>query len=775
MARVAHVRGQYVVKFMRISALIHSAPYAVALLILSSATWLIETYQTQKAIASLEQTLSTVAENTQQSLESWSKQHIRDAETIAAIPAVITISEELLRASVVGDLQFRRDLHLRLRQQISSTLSSLGYLGFYVVSPNGESLSSMRDQNIGGLNLLVRRNPTTFRAAVNGHSLITPPMRSDVPTINNDGVVANDAATIFALAPIKDKNKDVIAVIALRINPYLEFSALFARGRTGLTGETYAFNGNGVLISESRFNEHLETIGLIKKGESSSLNLQIRDPGRDLLKEPATSNAQDWPFTLMAQSALKGNDGSRMKPYRDYRGVPVVGVWRWDKKRLIGIATEIDSSEAFAAVQRSNMVGRIFALIIAMLIIILGYLQFRSGQKSARQQEALKRAKEKAEEANQAKMEFLSAMSHDLRTPLNAVIGFSQLLTADKDIQANPRHIKQLGYIERSGDHLLKLLNEILEFATLEIGEISYEFGTYPVSQLIDDCILMIKKDAELRSIRIARSETVDTAPPVWTDEARTKQILANFLSNAVKYNEQGGSINVTAEVEANQLKIAIEDTGPGIPEDKRKNLWQPFERLGAERTNVQGTGIGLAFSKALADELGAHVGVSSTVGQGSTFWVSLPVASAQEISTSIADETPDEETEQPSKYLENKRILYLEDVEINQIIVKSMLKPIEGLEVVCADDGQQGIEALQKGSFDIILTDILLPDTNGFDWNNHRKSLGLAMEVPVIAITADATPESQNKAKKQGFFSYIEKPVKLEPLLKTLADAVSS
>lgn len=758
---------------MKKPALIHSVPYAVALLILAIATWSIESYQTQKAVESLEQTLSTVSQNTQQSLETWSKQHIQDAETIAALPAVISISEELLRASVVGDLQFRRDLHLRLRQQIGFSLSSLGYLGFYLVSPNGDSLSSMRDQNIGGLNLLVRRDPTTFRAAVNGRSLITSPMRSDVPTINNDGVVAKDAATIFALAPVKDANNDILAVLALRINPYLEFSALFARGRTGLTGETYAFNGNGVLISESRFNEHLEAIGLIEEGESSSLNLQIRNPGRNLLEVPATGNTRDWPFTQMAQSALEGSNGSRMIPYRDYRGVPVVGVWRWDKQRHIGIATEIDSSEAFAAVERSNLVSRVFAVIIALLICILAYLQFRAEQELSRQQQALQTAKEKAEDANRAKMEFLSAMSHDLRTPLNAVIGFSQLLAADKDIQSNEKHIKQLGYIERSGDHLLKLLNEILEFATLEVGEISFEFENHSAAQLVDDCILMVEKDAEHRSIKIIRSKDLHDAPFVRTDEARAKQILANFLSNAVKYNEQGGLIKIAAEAENNHLKISVTDTGPGISKDKFDSLWKPFERLGAERTNIQGTGIGLAFSKALAAGLKAQIGATSTVDEGSTFWVSLPIAGNQTFNTNDVDELPAGPADNPAKCLENKRVLYLEDVEINQTIVQSMLKPIKGLEIICVDDGAAGIKALKDEHFDIILTDLQLPDTNGFEWDVRRKSLGLAVDAPVIALTADATQESRNRAKESGFFSYIEKPVKIGPLISTLADAV--
>lgn len=749
-----------------------SLPYVAALIALTVATWLIEKEQWAQTEKALGETLVAVSDFTQKSLRDWSQSRIANAQAIAQLPALVNASDHLLQQMLDGQLSQGDPVHQNLRGEIDYAVSSLGYLGYFIIAPNGLSLSSMADHKIGEINVIARYMPDKIRAATAGDSLLTAPMQAISPTINAAGDLAAGAATMFVLTPIYGNDRSVKAILALRINPYLEFSAIFARGRTGLTGETYAFNRDGTLISESRFNQHLARIGLIAANQSSSLNVEIRDPGRNLLTAPASGTNTDWPLTRMAAAAVQGVSGTDLRPYRDYRGVQVVGTWRWDTVMSLGIATEIDAKEAFAQQRRHQAVLRTFAAAIAVLIVTLGVYQERSRRKSYRQGRELIRAKEKAELANRAKMEFLSGMSHDLRTPLNAVIGFTQLLSLEKSIQSNAKQKQHLEYIERSGEHLLTMLNEILEFATMDIGELSFELEAIPPIELVEDCLSMVAKDATERSIRLQIQSDLAELPPILADITRARQVLGNLLSNAVKYNRRAGEVQIQASVQSANLRIEVKDTGPGIPEDRLKDLWEPFNRLGAEKTTVQGTGIGLAFSKALIEGMSGEIGAESQPSVGSVFWFELPIAEAATRAEEEGTNDIDEETD-PVEILHNKNILYVEDVDINQVIIRTMLKDIPGLTLVCADDGAAGLQALREGHFDLLLLDIQLPDMNGFEWNKRRLTENLATNAPAIAVSADITPESQAKAKAEGLVDFIEKPVKLDVLIAALVAAL--
>lgn len=756
------------------STFFHSLPYIIALLIVIGATWLVDNTERNQAKTRLTETLIEVSKTTQASLRVWSRQQAATAQRLANLPAIQNASKVTKKHLLDGTLGASNPIHKVLRSEIGFTVSSLGYLGFFLIAPSGESLSSMRDANIGSINLITQNAADKFRSAMTGESLVTAPMRSDVGIINTVGILSDETATMFSLAPIKDKDGNVTAVLALRINPYLEFSAIFAQGRTGLSGETYGFNREGILISESRFNDYLTSIGLLSPGKASTLNIKIRDPGRSLLQAPITTSDTAWPLTLMASEATNSRNGTSLVPYRDYRGIPVVGTWLWDDVLGLGIATEIDGAEAFAVVDSNTITICIFALAIAILIITLGVYQERARRRALAQELALVEAKETAENANHAKMEFLASMSHDLRTPLNAVLGFSQLLALDKSISSNPKQKEQLGYIERSGEHLLTMLNEILEFATVDIGEVTYDYCAVSIADLAEDCCAMVAKDAAAKSISVHVASDLGQLPQIWSDKTRARQILGNILSNAVKYNRPGGEVFLRAFEVDGHLRLEIEDTGHGIAEEKLADLWKPFNRLGAEKTMVQGTGIGLAFSKALVEGLSGKIGASSTQGKGSLFWFSFPIAEEQQRPAPevLAQETKNE-VDDPTKILENKHILYVEDVDINQLIVKRMLKHIDGLVLVCADTGEAGLKALQEGYFDVLLIDIQLPDMDGLEWNSRRKEMGLAPDAPVIAVTADITAETRQRAEEAGLYGYIEKPVRLDTLHQILADAV--
>jgi len=750
-----------------------SLPYFAALLVLIAATWLVVNDQKMRTRNILKDTLVAVSDFTQVSLRNWSRHHTGNAQALAQLPPVKIAATELMRESTKNALG-AGELHKALRAEINFTVSSLGYLGFFIVAPSGETLSSTRDNNIGDVNLIALQAPGKLRMVMTGESLIIAPIRTDVPTIDAGGSLSGDAATMFVATPILNNDGSIEAVLALRINPYTEFSSIFARGRTGLSGETYAFNEDGVMISESRFIDQLVEIGLLKSGQSSSLNIKLLNPGENLLNASPGETSSELPVTEMVHAALYGAQGTKLDSYLDYRGVPVIGTWRWDNAMDFGFTTEIDAAEAYSALDRSITAVQSFAFAVGVLIVTLAFYQEQARRKSRHQELALVVAKEKAEEANRAKMEFLSAMSHDLRTPLNAVIGFSQLLALEKSVQDNPRQETQLGYIKRSGELLLTMLNEILEFATVDIGAVSYDFETVNPRDLIEHCLSMATKDAKDKSVQLHIASDLDQIPNIWTDKTRASQILNNFLSNAVKYNSMNGEVHIRAYEINGKVKFEVVDTGPGIPENKLSGLWEPFNRLGAEYTTVQGTGIGLAFSKALAEGLDGAVGVKSKPGKGSLFWVTFPVAEQQpNEKTDVNLEQATNANADPSAILKDKQILYVEDVDINQLLIKNMLKSVDGLVLVCADSGADGLKALKEGHFDLLLIDLHLPDMDGFEWNQRRRKQGLAPDCPVIAVTADITPNSQQRAKEEGLFGYIEKPVKIDTLLKTLSAAL--
>jgi PAS domain S-box-containing protein len=246
-------------------------------------------------------------------------------------------------------------------------------------------------------------------------------------------------------------------------------------------------------------------------------------------------------------------------------------------------------------------------------------------------EEALREAKELAESASRAKTEFLSRMSHELRTPLNAILGFAQLMSTFDQDTLTPAHHENLGYIMTAGWHLLELINEVLELSRIEAGRLKLESRTVELPEVAAECVQLITPAAEGRAIQIINSLSLGAPLPVQADLTRLKQVLMNLLSNAVKYNREGGRVTLsTVASAAGRVRVNVTDTGHGIAPEQQGLLFQPFERLGAERSGVEGTGIGLAISRRFVNLMGGSIGVDSTPGQGSTFWFELPAAGSR-------------------------------------------------------------------------------------------------------------------------------------------------
>ncbi|MBC7955598.1 MAG: PAS domain S-box protein, partial [Cytophagales bacterium] len=383
----------------------------------------------------------------------------------------------------------------------------------------------------------------------------------------------------------------------------------------------------------------------------------------------------------------------------------------------------------------------------------------------------LENAKFAAEKANQAKSDFLSSMSHELRSPLNAILGFAQLMESGEP-QPTPPQQESIGQILQAGWYLLELINEILDLALIESGKLSLSLEPMSLSEVLRDCQAMIEPQATKGGIRVV-FEPFEGANFVKADRTRVKQVLINLLSNAIKYNRVGGSVEVSCRAtSAQRLRISIQDTGEGLSREKLAQLFQPFNRLGQEAGAEEGTGIGLVVSKRLVELMGGEIGAQSTVGVGSVFWIELMVAHAP----------PAMEPVEPAIYAPVRvpagaplhTLLYVEDNPANLMLVEKLLARRPDVRLLSAREGLRGIELARASLPAVILMDINLPGLSGFDVLKILRDDPLTAHIPVIALSANAMPRDIAKGLAAGFFRYLTKPIKVSDFLETLDDALA-
>jgi signal transduction histidine kinase/ActR/RegA family two-component response regulator len=380
------------------------------------------------------------------------------------------------------------------------------------------------------------------------------------------------------------------------------------------------------------------------------------------------------------------------------------------------------------------------------------------------------RAKEHAERASQAKSDFLSGMSHELRTPLNAVLGFGQVLEIG-DLNEDQR--EAVSHILKGGHHLLGLINELLDIARVESGQIELSLEPVAVSDLAFECFDLVRPLALSRNLRLeylATAQAGATCPYVMADKQRLKQVLLNLLSNAVKYNTHGGSITVNCldAQDPTRLRIRVTDTGPGIPEDQQLKLFIPFERLGADRTDTEGTGLGLALSHRLVGAMAGSMGVESASGKGSTFWVELPVALAPaEHLTEDAILLPP-----PTSGLAKPvTILYIEDNLANLTLVERILSRRPEVKLLSAMQGGLGLELAHQHQPDLILLDLHLPDVRGDEVLARLRANPRTATIPVVMLSADAMSAQKKRLLGAGACDYLTKPIDVREFLRLVDD----
>ncbi|WP_372972923.1 PAS domain-containing protein [Marinobacter sp.] len=380
------------------------------------------------------------------------------------------------------------------------------------------------------------------------------------------------------------------------------------------------------------------------------------------------------------------------------------------------------------------------------------------------------RAKHRADQANRAKSEFLSSMSHELRTPLNAILGFGQLLEMDADLDDEQGdNVKEILNASR---HLLTLINEVLDLAKIESGRLDLSLEVISLPELIDETLTLVRHSATARGIKLQAEDT--GALRVSADWTRLKQALLNLLSNAIKYNRDQGEVVISArEYGDGWVDIRVSDTGPGIESSRIPELFQPFNRLGAELSHIEGTGIGLALTQRLVELMGGSVGVESRMGEGSTFWLRLP--SGDGLSTGNTSGSPvvqphgsSSETNE-SMPDDARTVLYIEDNPANLKLVARILQRYPGARLLTTASGAEGITIARAEKPDLVLLDINLPDTDGYSILRTLKDDNHTAAIPVIAVTANAMHNEVRRGREAGFDDYLTKPVSVEGLLATL------
>jgi PAS domain S-box-containing protein len=377
-------------------------------------------------------------------------------------------------------------------------------------------------------------------------------------------------------------------------------------------------------------------------------------------------------------------------------------------------------------------------------------------------------AKEAAEEASHAKSEFLASMSHELRTPLNAILGFAQLFELDEQLPLETRNSSKM--IARAGQHLLLLVNDMIDLARIESNKLELSMEAVELKDVVCDSLNMVQSMANDKGIKVVLVQCEAMEITLWADYKRLRQALINLLTNAIKYNKHNGTVHILCEAVAGSVHIAVTDTGPGIPVAKQGRIFNAFDRLGEERGEVEGTGIGLVITKRIVEAMGGVIGFDSVEGRGSNFWMEFPMADNSvrkqivgKINTdTFASRTTRSDASRPA-------VLYIEDNMMNMRLMQQVFSKRQDWTLQGAHDAESGIALAVANPPKAILLDINLPGMSGYEALTVLKKNAKTAQIPVIALSANAMKGDREKGLKAGFADYLTKPLDIVQLLVVL------
>jgi signal transduction histidine kinase len=523
----------------------------------------------------------------------------------------------------------------------------------------------------------------------------------------------------------------------------LAFAVAAGPGRATIIAQEFAFDPRALEQqgTDSPFSELAAAVYASKTADADRLLFATTSDlpmTGQVARETVEMGADTWLLMAEARRPLVGAFAHRSPTY-------VLGVGLLGAVLLAALVDMITRRRAYAVALVDERTAELREALAAKELL-------EEGQRQAR---------EAAEAANRSKSEFLSRMSHELRTPLNAVLGFAQLLEGEDLDPVDHDSVKQ---IIKGGRHLLDLINEVLDISRIESG--TFQLSSEPVlaSDVLADVFELTRPLAVQANIQLVTGATTNGSDKyVLADRQRLKQILLNLVSNAIKYNRPGGTVALSCEtVESTRLRIKVRDTGPGIRPEHLDLLFTPFERLGAEHTAIEGSGIGLALSRRLAEALGGTLDVETVLGQGTTFWVELPVVEGpveryERLNSHDALAKP---ASRPSR-----KILYIEDNISNLRLVERVLQRDGDVELVTAMQGRLGVELAREHQPAMILLDLHLPDVTGDEVLRQLRDDPHTSTIPVVVVSADATSRQIKRLLAEGASAYLTKPLDIAEL----------
>ena len=865
--------------------------------------------------------LKSVLAGNLESLRVWAEGTKLDAEVLVNQPEIhqgLISLLEMAQSNAIGPEVLQHSLQLTwLRENLGMACQKYGFIGFVIFDDTAMVVGSMLEKAIGTREL--GRHFDFFYRSLQGDTVVTQPFPGEIDLPDENGVFQSNLPTMFVSTPIHDDSGEIVGVLAFRLRPEKDFTHILSVSRFGDTGETYAFNDEGALVSNSRFDNQLASIGLLKPRQNSIFNIQIRDPGRDLTIKKLRHDEKipEMPLTVMANQAIQMKDGIQVDAYNDYRGVPVVGAWTWIPELDIGLTTEVDVAEAFrpvktlmtwffflfgllvfigglaltlrsrygrsqqetvenearlssfldsasdpilsidtigtilsanSAVEKHfgyppkellgenvkvlmpepyqsghdgylqsyaetgkskviNMVNEVTAkrqdgttfpieLSVSESVVngtksFLGIIRDISERKEAQKElqhaynkledrikertDELSHSKNLAEQSNQAKSEFLSRMSHELRTPMNAILGFTQLMQESTKDPLPKSHQSRTAQIMKAGKHLLELINEVLDLSSIEAGKITVSLEPVSVANLVEEVLTVVRPLSQKFNITLVDQVTANKMVYVLADQTRLKQVFLNLISNGIKYNRKGGSVTLSSHQEGSLLKIDVIDTGMGIPKEQLNQLFDPFNRLGAENSEIEGTGIGMTISKKIIEVMNGTIGVESTPGEGSIFSISLPVCLVQPDIVESENIPAKINGMESREEVEPFKLLYFEDNPANLVLVEDILTDYPEVKLFTATHAKIGINMALSLKPNLILMDINLPDIDGIEALKRLRNFEETHATPVVAISANAMKKDIDRAMAEGFKAYITKPINIGKFRKFIEEELKS
>lgn len=416
----------------------------------------------------------------------------------------------------------------------------------------------------------------------------------------------------------------------------------------------------------------------------------------------------------------------------------------------------------------------LFVLLAVFLLLYLALLAIvgRADQIIVRQYERILESEEKAEAANRAKSDFLSGMSHELRTPMNAILGFAQLLQSEPKAPLAPSQQRFVHQIIKAGEHLMGLINQVLDLSRIEAGKMQLSIEPVPLQAVCDESLPLVQHLAGSMELQPIETDVGDVQ--VMADYGRLKQVLLNLMSNAIKYNRRGGAVKVQAVAHDGEVQIRVSDTGEGIAAERQQELFQPFSRLGIDSSEIEGTGIGLVLSKHIVEAMGGRIGVESTPGQGSTFWIRLPLAlPASQLQTPDAAASPDSATPAGDRVapVRERLVLYIEDNPANVLLMEEIVGRLGGIRLQTAHTAEIGLGLAQLERPAVIIMDINLPGMSGLQALQQLRSDPQLADIPVLALTANALEGDISRGLAAGFNGYYTKPVQIDVFSAALTE----